>query len=401
MNGLNFSDASDIRLGSSAITALYYGSTLLWPLKRDYSKEYLTIEALSDATVLFYKNSDKISRTIQYSKDKTNWTSVNFNIIENAPSVNITKGEKLYLKGNNSSYCIDYPDHKYCAINISEGVGNIYGNIMSLIYSDNFYGQTVLDTPYSFVRLFNPAYYNDIIDASNLILPATTLSEFCYTELFRHCKRLTVGPKLPATTLSTSCYSHMFSLCTNLVNAPELHATTLSESCYRSMFSGCKSLTSAPELPATTLSTSCYSNMFNGCTSLTTAPELPATTLSTSCYSHMFSGCTSLTTAPELPATTLESSCYWNMFSGCTSLATAPELPATTLESSCYQYMFDNCYNLNYIKCLATNNISINTCLDWTNGVASTGTFIKSASATDWETGTSGIPSGWTVQDAS
>ena len=31
MNGLNFSDASDIRLGSSTITALYYGSTLLWP----------------------------------------------------------------------------------------------------------------------------------------------------------------------------------------------------------------------------------------------------------------------------------------------------------------------------------------------------------------------------------
>ena len=348
MNGLNLSEVSDIRLGSNTINAIYYGSTLLWPSKRDYSKEYLTIEAVSDATVLFYKNTDEISRTIQYSKDKTNWTSVNFNIIENAPSVNITKGEKLYLKGNNSSYCIDYPNKKHCAINISEGVGNIYGNIMSLIYSDNFYGQTVLDTPYSFACLFNPAYYNDIIDASNLILPATTLSEFCYTELFRHCKRLTVGPKLPATTLSTSCYSHMFSLCTNLVNAPELHATTLSDSC--------------------------YSNMFNGCTSLTTAPELPATTLSTSCYSNMFSGCTSLTTAPELPA--------------------------TTLESSCYQYMFENCYNLNYIKCLATNNISVNTCIDWVNGVASTGTFVKNPNMSNWTTGTSGIPSGWTVQDA-
>ena len=324
MNGFNLSEASDIRLGSNTITALYYGSTLLWPLgPRDYSKEYLTIEAVSDATVVFYKNSDNISRTIQYSKDKTNWTSVNFNRIENAPSVNITKGEKLYLKGNNSAYCIEYPDKKYCAINISEGVGNIYGNIMSLIYGDNFYGQTVLDTPYSFVCLFNPAYYNDIIDASNLILPATTLSEYCYTELFRKCKRLTVGPKLPATTLSTSCYS----------------------------------------------------NMFNSCTSLTTAPELPATTLQHDCYAAMFRDCTSLTSAPELPATTLDSSCYW--------------------------YMFYNCYNLNYIKCLATNNISINTCHNWTNGVSSTGTFVKNPNMSNWPTGESGIPSGWTVQDAS
>ena len=376
MNGLNFSDASDIRLGSNTITAIYYGSTLLWPLApRDYSKEYLTIEAVSDATVLFYKNSDNISMTIQYSKDKTNWTSVNFNIIENAPSVNITKGEKLYLKGNNSAYCIDYPDKKYCAINISEGVGNIYGNIMSLIYGDNFYGQTVLDTPYSFACLFNPVYYNNIIDASNLILPATSLSEYCYTELFRHCKRLTVGPKLPATTLSTSCYSNMFN--------------------------GCTSLTSAPELPATTLVEGCYWNMFSGCTSLTSAPELPATTLSTSCYSNMFNGCTSLTSAPELPATTLVEGCYWNMFSGCTSLTSAPELPATTLSTSCYSYMFNGCYNLNYIKCLATNNISINTCHNWTNGVASTGTFIKNPSMQNWPTGDSGIPSGWIVQDAS
>ena len=298
MNGLNLSEVSDIRLGSNTINALYYGSNLLWPSKRDYSKEYLTIEALTDATVLFYKNGDDLSRTIQYSKDKTNWTSVDFNIFKNAPSVNITEGEKLYLKGNNSSYCIDYIHNKYCAINISEGVGNIYGNIMSLIYGDNFYGQTVLDTSYAFAGLFQAAYYNDIKDASNLILPATTLSEYCYIDLFSHCNRLTVAPKLPATKLARGCYGEMFN--------------------------------------------------------------------------------------------------------DCTSLTTAPELPATTLVDNCYRYMFDGCYNLNYIKCLATNNISsVYACHYWTDGVASTGTFIKSASATDWETGPSGIPSGWTVQDAS
>ena len=114
----------------------------------------------------------------------------------------------------------------------------------------------------------------------------------------------------------------------------------------------------------------------------------------------MFHGCTSLTTAPALPATTLANSCYRNMFEGCRSLTTAPALPATTLANYCYQYMFYNCNKLNYIKMLATN-ISASNCLNnWVNGVSSTGTFVKDTAITSLPTGDSGIPSGWTVQNA-
>ena len=355
MNGLNLSEVSDIRLGSNTINALYYGSTLLWPsTPRDYSKEYLTIEALTDSTVLFNKNSNNISRTIQYSKDKNTWNTISFvhpsgDITESSP-VSLLAGEKLYLKGNNSSY--GTTDGGFCRINIHKGSGNIYGNIMSLIYGDNFYGQTVLDTPYLFNRLFNAAFHNNIIDASNLILP-----------------------------------------------------TTLSYMCYAGLFSRCEQLTGAPELPATTLATNCYFDMFNSCTSLTTAPELPATTLATGCYSGMFAGCTSLTTAPKLPAKTLPpgsstNGCYDNMFNGCTSLTAAPELPATVLTGFAYWVMFKDCKSLRYIKCLATDIDALWCTRKWLEGVSSTGTFIKNPSMT-WPTGTDGIPSGWTVQDAS
>jgi hypothetical protein len=138
--------------------------------------------------------------------------------------------------------------------------------------------------------------------------------------------------------------------------------------------------------------------MFEGCTNLTTAPTvLPATTLATYCYQNMFYGCTNLTTAPELPATTLISNCYRSMFAYCTGLTTAPELPATTLTESCYTYMFEGCTKLNYIKMLATD-ISARSCLNyWVGGVASTGTFVKNPAMTTLPTGTSGIPSGWTV----
>lgn len=127
---------------------------------------------------------------------------------------------------------------------------------------------------------------------------------------------------------------------------------------------------------------------------------LPATVLAESCYESMFRGCASLTAAPELPAITLSNNCYSSMFYGCTSLTTAPELPATTLKSSCYHYMFSGCTKLNYIKMLATD-ISANNCLFyWVKDVASTGTFVKNPAMTSLPTGTSGIPSGWTVVNA-
>ena len=153
-------------------------------------------------------------------------------------------------------------------------------------------------------------------------------------------------------------------------------------------------------LPATTLTQHCYEYMFADCTSLEKAPELPATALAKECYRCMFQGCTSLVNAPELPATALADDCYGGMFWGCTSLVNAPTLPATALADSCYEYMFQGCTSLNYIKCLATD-IPHNRCTqEWVRGVASTGTFVKNASMASWTTGTSGIPTGWTVQDA-
>jgi len=115
-------------------------------------------------------------------------------------------------------------------------------------------------------------------------------------------------------------------------------------------------------------------------------------------FVRFFQNCTGLTSAENLilPATTLTVYCYSNMFQDCTSLVNAPELPATTLTNSCYQFMFLGCSSLNYIKCLATDISATNCLQQWVNYVASSGTFVKK-SGVSWPTGTSGIPSGWTV----
>lgn len=186
----------------------------------------------------------------------------------------------------------------------------------------------------------------------------------------------------------------------NLISAKDLvlPATTLKEKCYKDMFYGCSSLVEAPKLPATTLAERCYDNMFYGCTSLTNAPDLPAPTLADSCYYCMFKGCTSLTEAPELPATTLVSGCYNCMFQNCTSLTMAPELPATTLATGCYDGMFNECSSLNYIKAMFTTSPGTTYTNNWVLGVAATGTFVKNSAATWTTTGTSSVPSGWTVE---
>ena len=228
-------------------------------------------------------------------------------------------------------------------------------------------------------------------------LPATTLAQYCYQNMFNGTS-LTTAPELPAMTLASTCYMNMFYGCTLLTTAPKLPAMTLAKHCYNGMFCGCTSLTTAPKLPATTLAQYCYSYMFQNCISLTAAPKLPATTLTINCYSSMFQGCTSLTMAPELPAMTLANNCYSNMFYGCTSLITAPELPATTLITSCYFYMFYGCSNLNYIKALFKTTPSTTYTNSWVKGVSSTGTFVKNSEA-QWDViDIYGVPTGWTVQ---
>lgn len=306
------------------------------PPPHDYSQDYLTFEAIDSGTFAF---SQAVS--LYYSLDSgLTWSMIGGSF---APTPTVNAGDTIMFKGELTS-----PSYDGIGVFRSSGRFNAMGNPHSLLWGDNFVGQTDLTgKDYAFGNLFSGC--TGLVSAENLVLPATTLSLNCYWW----------------------------------------------------MFTGCTSLTTAPSvLPAMTVSNSNYHGMFAGCSSLTTAPELPATTLGIGSYALMFSGCTSLTTAPSvLPATTLYRYTYRGMFDACTSLETAPELPATTLAQECYREMFMGCTSLNYIKMLATD-ISASDCLrDWVYSVPSGGTFVKSASMTTLPTGNDGIPNGWTVQD--
>ena len=319
-----------------------------YKLKLDYNKP-LTFNIISAGTIYWKMQtiSSSYEKTIEYRKNGGEWTSITSYGGTPSPNISVNAGDVVEFRGDNPTYCPANGFSYRSTFDSSTAVFEVDGNIMSLIDSTNFATATTLVSSYTFYYLF----YNctGLTSAENLVLPATTLAS----------------------------------------------------SCYQAMFLGCASLTMAPELPATTLADSCYVGMFEGCTNLTTAPELPATTLAERCYQTMFVVCTSLTTAPELPAATLANYCYQSMFRGCTSLTTAPELPATTLTNNCYNYMFYGCTNLNYIKCLATNTSVSNHTNNWVNGVSSTGTFVKHPNMSSWPRGNNGIPTNWTIQNAS
>lgn len=168
---------------------------------------------------------------------------------------------------------------------------------------------------------------------------------------------------------------------------------------FKDLFYGSLTLTSAKDLilPATTLYSICYSGMFERCQYLLDSPKLPATSMANGCYNLMFSECYRLTNAPNLPALTLAEACYSDMFYRCSTLTKAPYLPAETIPERGYYHMFWGCISLNEIKCMAKSK-GYDAVYEWVAGVPSTGTFTKAAGAY-WSTGTSGIPSGWTVQE--
>ena len=316
----------------------------------------LTVEAKeAGAGVRFDIYTEEATNPVYYrTHDGVAWSD--WAEYSSGTTVTLAKvGDKVQFKGNNARYARGGNNASTFAFSKD---CYVYGNVMSLITSTDFSICTTFTKGYALQKLF---YWNTHIQlhpTQELLLPATTLSDYCYKEMFARSS-VTSSPKLPAMTLMTGCYDAMFWL-SALKVAPELPATTLIEKCYREMFYGCADLTTAPTvLPATKLKVDCYDEMFSGCTSLETAPKLAATTLAIYCYFSMFENCTSLKNIPAdmLPATTLQGSCYYSMFKGCTSLTATPALPATELAKSCYANMFEGCSSLTTVPVLPSTTM--------------------------------------------
>ena len=367
-----------------SLSAVYEESAI------DYNHEYLTIEPLEDGCTFLIEtyNLNALS-TIEIKVNSDSWHTYTFQDMQivwnddtdaaykineygtsNTP-VTLNIGDKIQFRRlvKNGKYS----EAQFCTVRFATSKKyKVYGNIACL-----------------------EPYHDDVINMTDTYYAGTNLTEM-YDD---HSSKREVYYGLFSSFYTDATYGPKVVDASNLV----LPFTTLNQDAYRDMFGNADYLSLAPALPATTLADNCYMNMFNACLSLATVPYnlLPATTLAPRCYMGMFSLCSTLTTTPTLPATTLADECYSNMFWNCSRLVNVSTLPATTLADRCYYQMFTNCTNLTNITCLATDISAYNCVTDWVHNVASNGTFTKAANMSSWTTGDSGIPTGWTVQDAS
>ena len=335
---------------------------------------YLTFNIESNGNIGWKADNGSVTKTIEYSINNGSWVSITST--QAGVTFNVTSGDVVRFRGNNTSYGSSGGSSHFT----STARFSLFGNPMSLVTASGYSDITALTDTYVFSGLFSGC--SGLTDASELFMSVNTMSEGCYSAMFKNCTSLKVGPFMNTTTLADYCYESMFEGCTTLTAATfgfGSSYTTTAKYYAKKMFAGCRSL----QLPP------------HGTLEMTKSIRTYYP-ISEGCYEGMFSGCTSLEIAANLRPT-IAKNCFKHMFAGCSSLEIAPKLGVTALTEGCYYGMFENCSKLEYVNCQAVDASATDCLTNWMYNVKPNGTFVKDPSAT-WTRGGSGVPNSWTIK---
>lgn len=178
----------------------------------NYSLDYFTIEALEDGIIKLYISNQTIDKfkSLSVSKNGSHYWRTFYNPGDMKKGlywdINVKRGDKVRLKGEATIiryYFLGGCKHK------------VYGNIMSLLYNDEFIGKTLINgtNNAAFAYMFEDD--KDLISAKHLILPPTTTKQ-CYTHMFGYCEELIEAPIIQAQRLEDYACGNMFEGCTKL-----------------------------------------------------------------------------------------------------------------------------------------------------------------------------------------
>ena len=98
--------------------------------------------------------------------------------------------DKVEFFGDNKAYATSASNYSNIACSAD---CYVYGNIMSLVKSQGFEKETALENAYTFARLFADNAHIKNKSGADLLLPATTLANYCYQEMFSGCTSLTAA----------------------------------------------------------------------------------------------------------------------------------------------------------------------------------------------------------------
>ena len=226
--------------------------------KVNYRNIPLTFNIISAGTIAWFAPSTQASKTIQYSLNDGEWTSIT--ATDSETYINVEAGDVIKFRGDNAAYGGDYG---YSSFYSSTAKFDVEGNIMSLIDSTGYTTAETLTGDRNFSSMFSNTHINS---AENLVLPATALTEMCYSQMFISSK-IIKAPKVIGTsnmTLESNSCNYMFGYCTGLTSSPELPAATLASRCYQSMFEGCENLNNVKCLATNISASNCTVNWLYG-----------------------------------------------------------------------------------------------------------------------------------------
>lgn len=154
----------NVSVAKDAPSTVYFN-----PLPHDYSEDYLTLTALGDGEITITIPSNvnaTYASYLSYSKDKSNWVKTAIDGTSQTIKIPVSIGEDVYLKGKAQQWSNgDFSSNINSNCNIIAS-----GNIMSLLYEDDFKGKVTFPSrsTYTFKNLFRRNGH--LINAENLIL---------------------------------------------------------------------------------------------------------------------------------------------------------------------------------------------------------------------------------------
>lgn len=208
--------------------------------------DYLCFTAnTAGSTVSLSSAGSPTAVTLETSTDGSSWNT--YTIWNTITLSNI--GDKVYFRNTsetttrfNTSTSNYYTFALYWSINASWDVTSLINKNLT----------DTINGTYTFFKLFNAAtFQNTSVLKTAPKLPATTLTNYCYAQMFYQCTWLTTLPELPATTLKSYCYQYMFRYCTQIkISASQ---TWIYQTAYR-----------IPTTWTWTTATNALDNMFDG-----------------------------------------------------------------------------------------------------------------------------------------
>lgn len=411
---------SDIKLNGVDVEKIAQGVNTLWEKN---VIEPFNVKNISQSVATVDWNTGADNRNLEYSEDKTTWTSVPY--ANGKYTLTIPVGKKYYVQGNSTNFggwwgsdqdveisgyvlSLHYPTMEQPS---NQGVS--YRNLFAK--NGNGTADSKLHFDFSKLKLpvkkCNTYAYECAFDGClsitelnyDILYTDSTVAagEYVFQRMFRNCKNLTRVDGLTFNRFSSFnrfCeLKDTFAGCTSLQYVwDDLFDTTVTPSTgyYRdatcnNMFGNCTSLVHPPKLPSPRGKNQ-FVNMFSGCTSLTTsATQRILPTYSgvgtqsgdyalTSVFQGMFTNCTGLTSMHDLSSYTMGgygNAHFYQMYKGCRGITSidAKKMPGGVATANCFNAMFQGCTGITsvpsgFIKPTNTENACYaNMFMDCTN----------------------------------